>query len=319
MSIVIQSPQLKVEIAQPGSVYNRTRFDWSAFITQVTLDGKHTFCVPEDYDPQKGTGGIGICNEFGIEAPIGYDDAKIGDTCPKLGIGLLKKIAEGPYNFTAPYEIVETFPIDIDSTEDSVRFCVQPIDCRGYSARLIKDVTVQDNRLEIHYSLENTGDKVIATHEYCHNFIGIDSQPIGSDYRLHFPFDISFFDDIPAMRKSVPHEMRNLPTEELDRRIRAYFEASRNVLDIQGKDICLHKTPEMPFYCRPLGFHRTDLAQWELTHMPTGLSMREYDDFDPWRVAVWGVAHVISAEIFINFRLEPGQSINWTRRYEFNV
>jgi len=36
--IVLKSDQLTVEIAQPGVFYNGTRFDWSGFITQVTLD-----------------------------------------------------------------------------------------------------------------------------------------------------------------------------------------------------------------------------------------------------------------------------------------
>lgn len=34
---------LTVDIAEPGT-YNRTRFDWTGFITQVTLEeGKHIF------------------------------------------------------------------------------------------------------------------------------------------------------------------------------------------------------------------------------------------------------------------------------------
>ncbi len=45
--------------------------------------------------------------------------------------------------------------------------------------------------------------------------------------------------------------------------------------------------------------------------------MREYDDFTPVRVAVWGVAHVISAEIFASIQIQPGETQEWTRRYEF--
>ena len=112
--ITIQSPRLKVEIAEPGTVYQRTRFDWSAFITQVTLDGAHTFCVPESYEAGKGTGGVGLCNEFGIETAVGYADAEPGECFPKLGIGLLKKIDDAPYGFIPPFEIVEKFPIDIE-------------------------------------------------------------------------------------------------------------------------------------------------------------------------------------------------------------
>jgi hypothetical protein len=316
--IIIQSPRLTVEIASPGTVYNRTRFDWTAFITQITLDRQHTFCVPEDYDPAKGTGGIGLCNEFGIEAPIGYDDAQVGESFPKLGIGLLKKPDDGPYNFFRPHEIVEKFPISVKAQADRVRFVVEPLPCRGYEARLTKTVQVQDNQLEIAYHLENTGTQVIATHEYCHNFVGIDQQPVGPDYTLHFPYAIQFHDDIAAMRQNVPPPLRSLPHEEIDQRIREYIQGSRAILNVQGQTLSLHATPERPFYCRPAGFSLTEQPQWELTHT-SGVNMREYDSFSPWRVAVWGVAHVISAEIFVDIRLEPGQKQEWTRRYEFGA
>lgn len=317
--IIIRSPRLTVEIAQPGTLYDRTRFDWTAFITQITLDGKHIFCVPEDYDPEKGTGGIGLCNEFGIEAPIGYDEIQPGEAFPKLGIGLLKKANDAPYNFFRPYQIIQPFPIHVEAQPNSVRFTVEPLPCRGYEARLTKTVGVHDNQLEIAYRLENVGTQVIATHEYCHNFIGIDNKPVGPDYVLQFPYPVQFADDIPAMRENVPSPMRGLPAEELDQQIREYIRASRSNLNIQGQTLSLHAIPEKPFYCRPAGFSATEEPQWQLTHLPSGVTMREYDDFAPWRVAVWGVGHVISAEIFVDIRIEPGQSQEWMRRYEFNV
>src|SRR5688572_25534831 len=83
------SDRLRVDIATPGSsTYAGSRFDWTGLITQVTLDGRHTFCGQEATDGT-GTGGIGLCNEFGIFEPVGYDDARVGDQFPKLGIGLL--------------------------------------------------------------------------------------------------------------------------------------------------------------------------------------------------------------------------------------
>src|SRR4030043_185045 len=90
--IKIHSDQLAVEIAQPGSLYSGPRFDWTGFITQVTLvspEGtRHTFCVPESLEPGKGTGGWGLCNEFGNDKAIGYTDAQPGAAFPKLGICL---------------------------------------------------------------------------------------------------------------------------------------------------------------------------------------------------------------------------------------
>jgi hypothetical protein len=47
------------------------------------------------------------------------------------------------------------------------------------------------------------------------------------------------------------------------------------------------------------------------------VQVREYDDFTPARVALWGTKHVASPEVYIDIDLEPGQSQTWTRRYEF--
>jgi hypothetical protein len=289
--ILIQSDRLTVEIAQPGSIYNRARFDWTAFITQVTLDGQHTFCVPEDYDPTKGSGGFGLCNEFGIETAIGYSDAAPGECFPKIGVGLLKKADVSAYNFFYPYEIVQPFAVEIKTQPDSVTFGVEPLDCRGYAARLTKTVRVAANTLEISYTLENTGTKTIATHEYCHNFVGIDRQPAGPDYTLRFPYPVQLEEALLTGQENF---------------------------DIQGQTLRLRTTPQRPFYYRPVGFFHTSQPQWELTHA-SGITLRETVDFAPWRVAVWGTTHVISPEIFIDIRLAPGQSQTWARRYEFSL
>lgn len=293
--ITLRSARLSVEVAIPGSVYAGTRFDWTGFVTQVTLDGQHTFCMPESLIPDQGSGGIGLCGEFGIDRPIGYDEAPPGETFPKLGIGLLKRPDAERYNFFRPHEIVQAFPIQIDVSETEARFTVDPLDCRGYAVQLTKtlrvNTSVDDRWLEIAYRLDNIGSKPIATNEYCHNFMGIDQQPIGPDYRLRFPY--------PVELEQLPH----MPPQP--------------ILNASGNDLTLNDTPQHPFYCRTSGFAQTQAPQWELIHLPSGVGLREYDDFAPARVAVWGVGHVISAEVFIDIDLPPGETQTWTRRYEF--
>jgi hypothetical protein len=300
--IVLQSDHLTIEIAQPGSVYSGTRFDWTAFITQVTLDGTHTFCVPESLTPGQGCGGVGLCNEFGIEEPIGYDDAQPGDPFPKLGIGLLARPDDAPYNFFRPYEIVAPFPIHVMTDPAQAIFTVEPVDCRGYAVRLTKTVTVEGAGLTVAYDLENVGEKPVFTTEYIHNFMSIDGHAIGPDYRLRMPYTIEF---------ATPEG----PFAERMALLMA-------VLDVRGNDIRWRATPEADFYCRPLGFAATDaaaadVAQWELIHEPSGVGMREYDDFAPARVAVWGTTHVVSAETFVLVNVKPGETQCWTRHYEF--
>ena len=291
--IQLTSKRLAVEIAAPGSVYSRTRFDWTAFITQVTLDGKHTFCVPESYTPGEGTGGIGLCNEFGNQKVIGYSEAPVGESYPKLGIGLLERDDAGDYNFFRPHPITQLFPIRVEAAPEKVVFVVEPLDCRGYAVRLTKTVTVKDNWLKIAYQLENTGQKPIHTHEYCHNFMGIDGHLIGPDYRLHFPYPVKV--EIPPQ---APRRM------------------NQDVV-FDGENVSLRATPQTAFFFLPQGFSKSEGPQWELIHLPSGVGMREYNDFAPEHVAVWGTTHVISAEVYISNDLEPGETQRWSRHYEF--
>jgi hypothetical protein len=320
--IKIHSNQLTVEIAQPGSVYSGTRFDWTGFITQVSLataEGMHhTFCIPESLEPGKGTGGWGLCNEFGNDKPIGYADAQPGELFPKLGIGLLKRPEQPHYNFFFPHKIDQPFPIQIDLAENSVKFTVEPIECRGYSTRLTKKVSVHENWLEITNRLENVGSKPIDTNEYCHNFMGIDQHPIGPEYRLHFPYPIQLEDIATAYRHFLPPIVRKLlPTSIQDKLLQRKAAPGNKIVRAKGADFTFLAIPQAAFYFRPLGFSKTDGYQWELTHLPSNVIMREYDDFDPSRVAVWGTTHVISAEIFVDINLQPGQAKTWTRKYEF--
>jgi hypothetical protein len=318
--IILNSNRLQVEIAYPGSVYNWTRFDWTGFVTQVTLDGAHTFCVPESYIPGNGsTKGVGLCNEFGIEIAVGYADAKVGEAFPKIGVGLLKKYDESVYSFANPYEIVQLYPIHVNAGSDQVQFNVDPVDCRGYAARLIKTFKVHDNVLEIHYQLENTGTKPIVTHEYCHNFVGIDKQNISPEYHLHFPYPIELEKVTQGLRTLLPKRLMNLlPGFILDWLAVRAAKKRMSIMKIKGGEVDFTGEPKNAFYMRIFGYHKTEKAQWELTHRTSGVAMREIDDFAPSRAAVWGFTHVVSSEIFTSINLAPGETQNWVRRFEFD-
>jgi hypothetical protein len=179
------------------------------------------------------------------------------------------------------------------ATPNQAAFIVEPVECRGYAVRLTKTAAVKSNWLEISYQLENVGTQPVNTHEYCHNFLGIDQQLMGPDYRLRLPYSIEL-EKLPQFRGLLPENL---------------------VFD--GKVFSLRATPQTPFYFRTLGFYRTQEPQWELLHLPSGVGLREYNDFAPARVAVWGTTHVISAEVFIDIHLEPGKTQSWSRRYEF--
>lgn len=283
--LILQNDRLKVEIAYPGSGYRGSRFDWTGFVTQVTLDGRHTFCVPESLVPGRGSGGAGLCNEFGIHEPIGYEDAAVGEQFSKLGVGLLTRPDGKPYDFFRPYEI-QPFPVHVETGVDKVVFTSEPLACRGYAARLTKSLSIQDNKLLIEYRLENVGERSLKTTEYVHNFIGIDGHRIGPDYELRLPYPIEL---------SEPAEI---------------FELSDNRISWRW-------TPESDFYCIPGGFPGGEVHQWELMHKPSGVGIREESRLPVGRVCLWGTTHVASPEVFIGINLAPGDTQTWSRGYEF--
>ncbi|MGZ7441697.1 hypothetical protein [Paenibacillus sp. TH7-28] len=280
---------LAVDIADPGE-YRGTRFDWSGFITGVRFAG-HTFGVPESLIPGQGTGGKGLCSEFGIEQAIGYDEAGIGGKFPKLGVGLLTRPDAASYQFFRDYE-AEPFSIMTEQKgPKSITFTVLPKDCNGYAMQLVKTVSIDHDRLIVSVEMDNVGTRPVHTDEYCHNFFGIDGMPIGPDYVLRFPFAFSPWSDDPG---------------------------TLDGLAFSGNEVTWDLQPEKDFYFRLQGFDRSEQPWlWELVHRPSGLGVRERSKLRVAAAAVWGKGHVVSPEMFVEVKLAPGERQTWTRVYEF--
>lgn len=283
----ISNPRLVVEVADMGAVYRGSRFDWSGFVTQVTLDKEHTFCVSESLQQGVGTGGIGLCCEFGLQQPTGYDDARIGEQFPKLGVGLLTKTDDEPYLAQRPYA-VQPFDSRVESDAASLRFFIEPKPCRGYAVRQMKTLRLEENFLVVEHELRNVGSRAIHTNEYCHNFVAINRQPLGPEYRLRLASEIRVHDAPP-------------------------------VLSQKGADVRWSHTPDEAFFCE---ISKTSLGasgseSWELLHEPSGVAMRETLNRAASRLALWCDSHVVSPEVFLAIEIKPGETQKWVRRHEF--
>ena len=284
--IKLKSSRLTVEIAAPGIGYTGARFDRGGFITQVTLDGAHTFCVPESLDGS-GTGGIGICNEFGIGEAIGYDETPPGGLFPKIGVGLLKRPDGGGYFFGADYEIIP-FKIAVSANGRSAVFTSKCKDCNGYGFAYEKRVTASENTIVINYRLENTGAKPIHTQEYCHNFFGFDGRNISKGCFVTLSQPVSQKSGTDA-HNVVVGENTIFRAEEPSREYHYSF-------DIPGA---------------AGGF------SWRLTCAEPGVAVSEHINLAPAEFALWGTRHAVSPEIFIDINLTPGGVKRWTRTFKF--
>lgn len=291
MAHILSNGILTVEIAELGA-YSGTRFDWSGFITGVTLEqGGHTFCVPESLVPEHGSGGIGLCNEFAISRAIGYEDAAAGEWFPKPGVGLLQKQSDEAYDFFRKYPLIP-FTINQELSRHSVTYTVQPMECRGYSMRLTKTITLNEDRLDIAYEIENVGDKPLRIEEYIHNFVGINGAAVGGEYELRLP---------GTLRIAAPES--------------SYTD---NLLSLSGNSLTWKEEPDRPFYCRLEGWENAAADHyWELVHKPSGAGIRESGDFTAERIILWGEKHVISPEVFIDITILPRHSKGWKRSYQF--
>lgn len=280
----LESNRLKIRVAKPGFIYQRTRFDWTGLVTDVLLDNTHSFCSVESPNPLVGAGGIGLVSEFGIHEPIGYDTAAIGDTFPKLGVGLLERPDDADYFFMRPYPLTP-FPTTVTPVENGLRFEQAPIACRGYAARLTKTLTLADNAVTVSFLLENVGEKPLETTEYNHNFLQLNGQPTGSGYRFTTAVPLRFHRNDNSLWSSDG-------TLTWEDGVQGFHAHGREIPDMAG-------------------------FSWTLRQQLHGIAVTESVDFRPLRVACWGMAHVISPEVFHQIRLAPGESDAWTRRWIF--
>lgn len=292
MAYQLKNEQLRVEIAELGEAYQGTRFDGAGFITGVELNGRYQFCVPESLTPGAGTGGIGICSEFGIKEAIGYEDTRIGELFPKLGVGLLTRPDEAEYQFYRDYAC-QRFETRVEQKgEQQICFTTLPAECRGYAARVQKNIEISGNTLSVTYTVENIGSRILTTDEYSHNFLGFDGDEVGPDYVLKLPFAPRTWSDDPATLEGLVFE---------------------------GDQVTWERRPEKDFYFRMDAFDGRETPWlWELRHRPSGLTVREVSKLPLSSAAVWGHGHVISPEMFVAVHIAPGEEQSWTRSYEFN-
>jgi hypothetical protein len=286
----IENEALMVEIAHPGE-YAGSRFDWTGFIRQVTLkQGRHTFCAAESLVPGKGTGGIGLCNEFGNDLSVGYDEVAPGGKYPKIGVGLLTRRDSGRYDFITQHP-VEPFQVHVEANGDSVTFTSEPLETNGYAVKLVKTISLVGNELTISYVLINTGRKAIITSEYVHNFVALDGYPIGPGYELRF---------------AAPLSLQLEPKE-----------TTKAVLNLGEEAVGWSRPVQGTFYAKWHGFGTETPFYWELLHREAGIGIRERGDAPASHIALWGESHVLSPEVFVDVRVRSGSTQQWQRTYTF--
>lgn len=291
MSHIIKNKKLEILIDLPEEKYSFSRFDWTGKITEVKFQNKPVTTIEQTDGENPHQVGKGFYNEFGIETPVGFDEAPVGGWFHKIGVGLLKKEDE-QYLFSKKYEIK---PGEFEYTLNPKSILMRCISeyCNGYAYILEKEIKLQESGFTINYTLQNTGDKSIITDEYVHNFTALNNTPIGGDYVLKFPFDL---------KPGASGEIVN----------------PDNKVEIDQNEIKFNGTPNVPFFYSQLSGATEVKAKWELKHLKNALQISETGSFLTKKVNLWGCKHVISPELFFDISLGSGESVAWSRRYSID-
>jgi len=287
-TITLKTERLQAKIPLPGEAYTGSRYDWSGIVSQVTLDGKHTFLSFDNPDETavqtRGLGLIGI-----IETPdnLGYDDTPMVGRFPMLGVGLLKRADMGPFIYNRPHDVLP-FQREWSITEDTAIFTTYPFLCNGYAVKQIKTISLIDDTLRITNSFENTGTRDITFTEANHNFFGFDEKPIDSSYLLTLPYNVS-----PTIRRGEV--------------LTGFNTVSPGRFDPATQSTALALK----------GFNGLSCHFMTIENKETGTGVSVKDDFAPSGGYIFCNTHTFAVEVFYTQTLEPGQSCFYDRTYRF--
>ena len=284
---VLRSSALTVQISRSGSAYRRPRFDRTGQIAQVTLADGGTF-LGEDSRPEPACcGGFGLMNEFMPSDQGTYDRARPGTgRFLKMGVGVLARTTAEAYSQKQDYPAVRRAGLCEEMDEDAYRAQLwQPI-FQNYSYRLLREITVRDNRLCSRYTLWNLGTGLLSFDEYAHNFyrLGNDMSAWAVDLQPGFP---------------------------------VYAAAAQGMADTNGR-LRLLPFAGTSFSCLA-DWQRSDGKHLSMTvcRPDNGLCVQETLDAPLARCAVWALPDTLCPELIARLNAAPGGVTVWTRTYTF--
>src|SRR5262245_38244337 len=201
--VFLKNNTVKMKLYLPDAekgFYRGTRFVRAGVLGEVEYAGHKLFGPWKDtHDPTNHGDIIGFAPEFGQQKPLGYDDAKVGGTFLKIGVGELEKPAEEKYSFATKYKVVkpaEWKELLREADGDNLRRIGWLT--RGELPSGLKyqyEMTLQLTEpkgvptLHVNYQLKNIGRGRISTDFYQHNFFNVDNDSVGPSYALEFMYE----------------------------------------------------------------------------------------------------------------------------------
>lgn len=293
----IASEFVKAKVLVPDPVrgyYQGTRFDWSGVISSLQYQGHEYFGQWfEKYDPKIHDALMGPVEEYLTnDAGIGYDEAKPGEAFLRIGVGVLRKPDEKAYHRFETYEIIDHGKWQIKQGRDWIEFSHKVKGPFGYAYLYTKRMELAKDKpaLLLFHSLENTGQRVIETAQYNHNFFMFDNQPTGPGAVVKFGFDAHALDDLKGVAALRDKQL------EYSRELEKGEAVSTSV-----------------------GGFGTSSSDYNLRmeHAKAGIGVHITGDQPISKVFYWSIRTTLCPELYIQLRAEPGKTVRWKFAYYF--
>lgn len=273
------------------SYYRGTRFDQSGVVFALESGG-HSYVGPwqDSNDPFLHDRIMGPAEEF---AQIGYENAKVGGEFLKIGVGVLRKSSDAPYNFREKYEVVDAGERKTQIFPDRVVFTHTLKTADGYAYEYVKTLRIGANsEFLIEHTLKNTGSKDIDTNVFNHNFFVLDKEGAGTNISLIYPFEV---------RGDIVDGIGTI----------AVFD---------GKKIKYLRSPvgeERALVRNIKGSGKVSDYDFRIENLKTGAGVRIRSDKPLLKSTFWSCKTTYCPEPFIDVKVPAGKEFSWTNVYDF--
>lgn len=285
---------LKANVYLPDAengYYKGARFDWSGVISSLEFKG-HTYFgqwFDDDSPPPFAT----IMGPVEAYAPLDYNEVGVGSNFVKIGVGALTKPSNEAYSDFKSYALVDSGTWSIKTKVNEVQFKhLLHHDKHAYEYTKTIQLVENEPKMIIAHSLKNTGKQRIKTFGFNHNFFVIDYQPIGRDFEMSFPVNVS-----------------------------GTGRGTGAIFEIQEKKIIFKRdlVGDESIACKNLEGINNSVENFEINidNRHTGAGVKITGDQPLSRLRLWGTATTLCPEPYIEIKVEPGAEFRWSYFYEF--
>jgi hypothetical protein len=271
--------------------YRGTRFDWSGIIATLEFEG-HNFYGQwfEKYNPETHDAVLGPVEEFGA---VGYNEAKPGGTFLKIGVGILTRPDDKPYNSFRLYPIVNGGTWKIKKYPDGIKYTNTVKDPRyGYVYEKRIMMTPGKPEIIISHTLRNNGKLPLETTVYDHNFPVIDNQPAGPGYKISFPFKPS-----------------------------GSGQGVGEVIDFKDNSLIYLRDQKMTdrVYCGDIQGYSNDSKDYDIRieNNIAGAGIRIRSDRPFYKLVYWSSTTTVCPEPYLKVTAKPGEEFKWELKFEY--